>query len=95
MISLEQSANRASGGVDAFAAAVLHPRDGGRVTLGKAYVSYQRWCERAGPDPLPPLDFADAFAELVKRLGAHVRIADGVAEVLDVAIDPRGLIASS
>ena len=86
--------NRAAGRVDAFAAAVLHPRDGGRVTLGKAYVSYQRWCERAGLEPLPPLDFADSFASLVKRLGCPVCLSDGVAEVLDVVIEPLTINAS-
>ena len=65
------------------------------MTLGKAYAQYRRWCENAGLDPLPPLDFADSFAGLVKRLGCHVRISDGVAEILGVSIEPLAIMSSA
>jgi hypothetical protein len=95
MTTAARAANqpRAPGRVDAFAAAALHPRDGGRVTLGTAYVSYQRWCVGAGLEALPPLDFADSFADLVERLRCPVRVSDGITEVLDVAIEPLALTA--
>ena len=44
---------------------------------------------------MPPLDFADSFAGLVKRLGCHVRISDGVAEILDVSIEPLAIMSSA
>ena len=88
IITIEKPTLRASGRVDAFAADVLFHREGGRLTLGTVYLAYRHWCDRTGHEPLAPGEFTDCFAELIMKLGAPVRLSDGIAEVFDVTLEP-------
>ena len=56
------------GGVMAFAAARLYPDPRGTIILTIAHGAYRQWCATAGFQPLDPGQFADEFAQIVKKL---------------------------
>jgi hypothetical protein len=57
-----------TGDVMAFAVAQLYPDVRGTILLTTAHSAYRQWCGMSGYQPVEPGEFADEFAQIVRKL---------------------------